>query len=991
MDNNNNSYEVISWQHFDNIFKPSFEMPFYKFYKQLDKIQLYNSVGNEDINFKGNLIINYSNSVNLVIDGDLNIEGNLCMNCDEGVANFIFINGNLRAKSIILDGYPSLKVKGKVDVENGILGMYGDDGGYLDIQGEVNGKVVIADSGFNMKFKSTVNAVILNNSNMELEADYYGEDLETIFLSELIDDEECIDTDEVVDYLLNDKNILNFSKISEQKINFDYKDMKLNLKTIKVNEALKKFPILKEKIEKYGEDTDEIAYFENDIYWKGNLEMNYRFDWFKSSKGEDLKGVIFDSNLYVEKAIENVDDEEGPFLLVLGNCYAKNIYKGGSEFYINNNCIIDNLIYGHNNYGSMKVLNKTKSQYIIGENHFFEFNQLDNKTVKINNFSSSGSYDFYKDDIKRVFVKEVLDESENLKIEKFIYRLNNNKRVMKPNAKRSFEILSEEIENLSNSKNENLELDLEFKNLKEFPSSIFRIKNLKKLFLRGNPINFIPEKIEQLQHLEILDLNSCSIKTLPNTIGNLKRLKQLKLDHNLGLIIPKSISKLINLESLSLYQITDVKPVDFPQEICNLTGLKKLFIGSNSFKTIPESILNLKNLEELDLDRSLCYLNRIPDLSGLKKLKKIHADGRKTFKTRPNPKQAILKAFFNIPNLVELNIDRHSIEKETLDSNELVKIKDNLSYDLDRFKEIKDKLIKKDEKSNNLVEIVGEPLRKEHLYGIGNLKNLKIINLSFNDLESLPQDFYNLKKLIKIDLRYNRLSKEECYKIMKLYPKVEIDFRNQKVLKENENDDDFIKMENHINKANSIRSRNLKEAIIEYDKALEFYVNGKVTNEYNLIYIHYSKMWIYSQLGYHIEKITKDELNEYKKMCLKEAKFCLELIPPNFCIWHFTDEGEFHLETIVFASNVIAYNYYENSTNNEELKKALIEMERAVELAQNERHYYIVDTKVRILLKLNKKEEAFKIVKSILDKTPRFKDFQDIKKDKEYLSFQSNR
>lgn len=67
----------------------------------------------------------------------------------------------------------------------------------------------------------------------------------------------------------------------------------------------------------------------------------------------------------------------------------------------------------------------------------------------------------------------------------------------------------------------------------------------------------------------------------------------------------------------------------------------------------------------------------------------------------------------------------------------------------------------------------------------------------------------------------------------------------------------------------------------------------------------------------------------------------------------------------------------EQSRNTADLTEALNAVEKAVEHIRDEQDYYILDTKVRILLKLKRDNEAFAIVKQVLAEVPEFGDFQD--------------
>ncbi len=74
----------------------------------------------------------------------------------------------------------------------------------------------------------------------------------------------------------------------------------------------------------------------------------------------------------------------------------------------------------------------------------------------------------------------------------------------------------------------------------------------------------------------------------------------------------------------------------------------------------------------------------------------------------------------------------------------------------------------------------------------------------------------------------------------------------------------------------------------------------------------------------------------------------------------------------------------EDAKSNADLNKALTTINNTLPHSRGEEDYYLFDTKVRILLKLNKKIEAFEIVKKILNNDPGFGDFQDFYDNKAY-------
>ncbi|MEW8625186.1 MAG: tetratricopeptide repeat protein [Candidatus Thiodiazotropha sp.] len=96
-------------------------------------------------------------------------------------------------------------------------------------------------------------------------------------------------------------------------------------------------------------------------------------------------------------------------------------------------------------------------------------------------------------------------------------------------------------------------------------------------------------------------------------------------------------------------------------------------------------------------------------------------------------------------------------------------------------------------------------------------------------------------------------------------------------------------------------------------------------------------------------------------------------------IWQYTELGQFQMEVYRTAGNGLAWQQLQNGSNQEQWKEALTTVEKAVSYIRDPEDYYILDTKVRILLKLNREQEAYRIVREVLDEDPAFADFQDLK------------
>jgi hypothetical protein len=65
------------------------------------------------------------------------------------------------------------------------------------------------------------------------------------------------------------------------------------------------------------------------------------------------------------------------------------------------------------------------------------------------------------------------------------------------------------------------------------------------------------------------------------------------------------------------------------------------------------------------------------------------------------------------------------------------------------------------------------PLTAGDLAGIGGFRALRILDLSFNELRSLPEDLFTLP-LDRLDLRYNRLDAASRARVREAFPQAEL-------------------------------------------------------------------------------------------------------------------------------------------------------------------------------------------------------------------------
>jgi internalin A len=130
-------------------------------------------------------------------------------------------------------------------------------------------------------------------------------------------------------------------------------------------------------------------------------------------------------------------------------------------------------------------------------------------------------------------------------------------------------------------------------------SSIGTIDTLKTLRIYSQDIKKLPEGIQYLQNLEVLELLLPSLQTIPEWIGNL-RLKSLYLLCDQLSDLPETLSNLKELKFLKL-QSNTLKSI--PTPVFDLPSLASLVIShSREISEVPADILRLDKLNYFDLD-----------------------------------------------------------------------------------------------------------------------------------------------------------------------------------------------------------------------------------------------------------------------------------------------------------------------------------------------------------------------------------------------------
>jgi len=273
-------------------------------------------------------------------------------------------------------------------------------------------------------------------------------------------------------------------------------------------------------------------------------------------------------------------------------------------------------------------------------------------------------------------------------------------------------------------------------------------------------LSLVPGPMGKLPYaLTSLDLSYAKLSSLDDlALSQLSSLRTLKLDHNSIRAIPDALGELMWLETLSC---TDNKLDALPANIGNLQKLEVLDAHNNSLTELPQSLWNCASLTKINVTSN--FLGGWHDPPVLAPQESSMSDGnlsapgieRKTSTTSISPPR--------VPPLV------HSLEKLYLGENCLT---DNVIHPLMIFKELRVLNLSFNEIQDLPPTFFRNMVNLEELYLSGNrltsipaedfprLKELKTLFLNGNKLHTLPQELGKVVNLTILDvgsnyLRYN--------------------------------------------------------------------------------------------------------------------------------------------------------------------------------------------------------------------------------------------
>ncbi|KAL6144331.1 hypothetical protein ACLB2K_055025 [Fragaria x ananassa] len=269
------------------------------------------------------------------------------------------------------------------------------------------------------------------------------------------------------------------------------------------------------------------------------------------------------------------------------------------------------------------------------------------------------------------------------------------------------------------------------------PDDIFNLADLQRLSLPVNRLSGpIGDGIVRLINLKILELYSNQfVGSIPVQIGNLFLLEKLVLhNNNLTGSLPPSLANCTNLSALNL-RVNNLAGELSSFNFSNLKHLTILDLGNNNFSgELPQSLYSCKSLTAIRFASNRLRGQISPEIVGLASLAYLSISNNNL--TNATGALRILRGCRNLSTLV--------LSKSFV--NEPLPYDEDLS-DPDGFQNIR------------VFALGGCNFTGRVPTWLGKLKNLKVLDLSFNLIHgSIPGSLGSLPNLFYIDLSHNLLT-----------------------------------------------------------------------------------------------------------------------------------------------------------------------------------------------------------------------------------------
>ncbi|KAH6906531.1 adenylate cyclase [Coprinopsis sp. MPI-PUGE-AT-0042] len=303
-------------------------------------------------------------------------------------------------------------------------------------------------------------------------------------------------------------------------------------------------------------------------------------------------------------------------------------------------------------------------------------------------------------------------------------------------------------------------LDVSFNKIKTLPDELGKLINLQKLLLVGNEIKRFPNTSSRLVQLDFLDCRRNLVNDL-TIMSMLPKIRTINADHNNVHALELSVGPFLSRLDVSYNDITQLSLVPGPVgrspysltsldlsyaklsslddiALGTLTSLKTLRLDHNAFRTIPDSLGELRWLETLSCSDN--NLDKLPiSIGQLQKLETLDAHNNNLLE--------LPSTIWNCASLRRINatsnrlggwhdppISHTGMEDDLLAPHLARKGSASSATSIGSLPPLVHSLEKL---------YLGENiLTHESVHTLTIFKELRVLNLSFNEIQELPPNFF---------------------------------------------------------------------------------------------------------------------------------------------------------------------------------------------------------------------------------------------------------
>lgn len=286
-------------------------------------------------------------------------------------------------------------------------------------------------------------------------------------------------------------------------------------------------------------------------------------------------------------------------------------------------------------------------------------------------------------------------------------------------------------------------IELDSNRLTRLPPGMNDLAVLQRLDLSNNRIKELPSELGDCASLKFLNLHSNDLSYLPNSLGSLVKLEFLNVSRNQLLELPEDFEYLCNMTH---FDIASNRISALPTRFGKCLNLSYFDASVNRLAYLPPNFSELVSLEYLNLENNNIDLvpNQFNSLSQLRELKLRH-----------NRVQMMFGDIGGCVELMKIDLSANSIRKLPPEFGLCVKLQDvNVRYN--SMTTIPPELgscggIQTLDMSYNEIEgMISET--------IGQMTNLRRVNLSFNRITHFPRSVIGLIEITSINVEKNRVS-----------------------------------------------------------------------------------------------------------------------------------------------------------------------------------------------------------------------------------------